>query len=375
MKLSADFNHPGGGVPSSQPVQTVAIEDQVNFFIETIRELVSNDELEDAAQIMRPFLEPLDDDMGQMAISLNARLRNINRERDEETITNEDYRVSRAKIRKAMLNYVNDELPQKIALRRRMEALKAMTTANPVVPLAPVGRTYEASPKGVLEKVIGDKNEMLPTAWLAKALLASKSVCRVLVGGRADGTGFLLKGGYVMTNAHVLPNAAKVAKAEIEFNFEEGENKTVRYKLDADSAKRSPVSALDYCIVKVIDNKKMPLKQWGYLELETREEVRKGDAANIIQHPGGGVKQLAFRANDVISVWGNKVFYMADTDHGSSGSPVFNDQWKVIALHSRGTGADDGGMQINANGEKAAANQGFAIVAIAKEAGLVEAQP
>ncbi len=344
----------------------VEIGDQIEFFIKTIQELTANDQLEDAAQIMVQFLDPIDDSLSQTAIMLQARVRSLNRQCNEDTISDDDHRVERARIRKSMLGFANDEVPTRVRLKQQMEALLAMS-ARP----APTRRnTVLMPPQGVEEKIIGKKNEMVPTAWAAKALLAAKSVCRVLVGGRPDGTGFLIKGGYVVTNAHVLSTNDKVKKAEIEFAFEEGSAKTVKYKLDVNDVRRSPSEHLDYCIVKVKDNANKPLKQWGHLELELEIEVREGDNANIVQHPWGGVKQLAFRSNGIISVWDEKYFYIADTEEGSSGSPVFNDQWKVIALHSRGINEDEGGMVINEQGDEEPANMGFSIIAIAADAGL-----
>jgi V8-like Glu-specific endopeptidase len=355
-------------MPKSQQETPIQIGDQIEFFIKIIQDHTSNDQLEDAAQIMLKFLEPLDDDLHETAIMLAGRLKALNRDCDEDTITNEDHRVQRARIMRSMLNFVNEEVRTRVHLKQQSEAL----LANIGKPAASAQRrnTLLVPPQGLEEKIIGNKNEMVPTAWAAKAILASKSVCRVLVGGRPDGTGFLIKGGYVVTNAHVLPTDDKVKKAEIEFEFEEGSTKTTRYKLDVSDVRRSPQSRLDYCIVKVKDNDKKPLKQFGYLELELEMEVRTGDKANIVQHPWGGVKQLAFRSNDIISVWDTKYFYNADTDEGSSGSPVFNDQWKVVALHSRGANEDDGGMQINPEGDIKPANMGFSIMAIAEDAGL-----
>ena len=53
---------------------------------------------------------------------------------------------------------------------------------------------------------------------------------------------------------------------------------------------------------------------------------------------------------------------MTDTERGSSGSPVFNNDWKVIALHHAGKTEEDGGLVINpATGEKRGANEGILI--------------
>lgn len=71
---------------------------------------------------------------------------------------------------------------------------------------------------------------------------------------------------------------------------------------------------------------------------------------NIIQHPGGKAKQICIRNNRLLDMPGNEpgaaapeldpyLLYEADTERGSSGSPVCNDQWEVIALAPR-SGAD-----------------------------------
>jgi len=57
---------------------------------------------------------------------------------------------------------------------------------------------------------------------------------------------------------------------------------------------------------------------------------------NIIQHPNGEPKQLAIRNNQVVDELELFLHYRTDTDPGSSGSPVFNDQWEVVALHHSG---------------------------------------
>ncbi len=54
---------------------------------------------------------------------------------------------------------------------------------------------------------------------------------------------------------------------------------------------------------------------------------------NIIQHPGGSYKKVALRNNAVYSAEHPRLHYLADTLSGSSGSPVLDDSWSVIALH------------------------------------------
>jgi endonuclease G len=55
--------------------------------------------------------------------------------------------------------------------------------------------------------------------------------------------------------------------------------------------------------------------------------------ANVVQHPRGEVKRVAFRNNLVADADDSCVRYFTDTDFGSSGSPVCDDTWRVVALH------------------------------------------
>jgi V8-like Glu-specific endopeptidase len=54
---------------------------------------------------------------------------------------------------------------------------------------------------------------------------------------------------------------------------------------------------------------------------------------NIIQHPRGEPKRVAFRNNLVTAADAQLIRYFTDTDFGSSGSPVCGDDWRVVALH------------------------------------------
>jgi len=61
-----------------------------------------------------------------------------------------------------------------------------------------------------------------------------------------------------------------------------------------------------------------------------------GEYVNLVQHPEGEFKQIVLRENRLVSRLETVLHYMADTMPGSSGSPVFNDQWEVVALHHWG---------------------------------------
>jgi endonuclease G len=57
---------------------------------------------------------------------------------------------------------------------------------------------------------------------------------------------------------------------------------------------------------------------------------------NIIQHPLGLPKMIAIRNNYLTARTDRTLLYETDTQEGSSGSPVFNDTWDIVALHHWG---------------------------------------
>jgi endonuclease G len=79
-----------------------------------------------------------------------------------------------------------------------------------------------------------------------------------------------------------------------------------------------------------------------------------GEHVSIIQHPQGGPKQVALTANQVVNIFEHRLQYTTDTMPGSSGSPVFNDDWKVIAIHHEG-----GNLAINRRGDTMFVNEGI----------------
>ncbi|HEX6912958.1 MAG TPA: trypsin-like peptidase domain-containing protein, partial [Longimicrobium sp.] len=77
------------------------------------------------------------------------------------------------------------------------------------------------------------------------------------------------------------------------------------------------------------------------------DEHALGDFVNIIQYPAGGRKRVVVRENQLVVrqqlANGTEpvLQYVADTLDSSSGSPVFNDEWNVMALHHSTVPAGD----------------------------------
>jgi len=64
-----------------------------------------------------------------------------------------------------------------------------------------------------------------------------------------------------------------------------------------------------------------------------------GEALNVIHHPSGERKRVSIRFNRFVSQDDLWVRYESDSREGSSGAPVFNDQWEMVALYHGGISA------------------------------------
>jgi V8-like Glu-specific endopeptidase len=186
-----------------------------------------------------------------------------------------------------------------------------------------------------LEKIIGKKSTLVPINYLEIGLLRASSVARVLLPDGSSGTGFLVEGNILITNNHVLPDVDVAASALAQFNYQQT---SIGHAAPTDVFELSPQSFFktsaedDWTAVQVNGD---PTAKWGSLKLsEAHPEV--GDHVNIIQHAGGGFKQISFTANVIVFVGGGRVQYLTDTLPGSSGSPVFDTRWRVVALHHSG---------------------------------------
>jgi V8-like Glu-specific endopeptidase len=194
------------------------------------------------------------------------------------------------------------------------------------------------TPADVLEKIIGE-NTLRPISFLQQGLQVARSVGYIRIpinqGRFRAGTGLLVADDLLLTNNHVLPSSNLLSNTIICFNYEEnflGEPQSIdEYRAKLNGIFHTSQS-LDYTLVQ-LDGE--PGKKWGCLPL-LPQSISSGSRVNIIQHPWGQPKQISLQNNFVQYVGGNVVQYITSTLEGSSGSPVFNDAWEVVALHHAG---------------------------------------
>lgn len=148
--------------------------------------------------------------------------------------------------------------------------------------------------------------------------------------GSGSGTGFYCKyDGYhcIMTNNHVLGTKKEAKIAACHLDYEAGRHKQTTFELDPEGFWRTS-KRLDFTIVKVKDARSVAKRVPIPLRRCCADE---GDRAIVIQHPNGGRKMVD--EGFVVDTDDTSVWYAVDTEFGSSGSPVFNEYWELIALH------------------------------------------
>lgn len=180
--------------------------------------------------------------------------------------------------------------------------------------------------------------------FFSRGRRAADSVGRIMFqNGRVQGTGFLVGPGLLLTNNHVIETAADAASMCLQLDFElddQGVDRSATvFQLDPGRCFAwSPIDRLDFSLVAVgarISGSKH-LDDFGYIPLsDAGDKHMLGELANIIQHPDGRPKQVVLRENNLIGrdETVQVLHYLADTQPGSSGSPVLNNQWEAIALH------------------------------------------
>lgn len=196
----------------------------------------------------------------------------------------------------------------------------------------------------MLEKVTGRQSALVPISFLEKGIRCAAAVVRVRRSDHTFGSGFVIEGNLLVTNHHVLGDKAAASSAAIEFNVQrtvEGLAAQVASASCDPGAYFLSSASDDFTIVRLAGAPETP---WPALRLEL-VTVEAEDRVNIIQHPGGSEKQLSYFHNIVAFVGGGRVQYLTDTMPGSSGSPVFDKDWRVVAVHHSGGWIAEPGVQ------------------------------
>jgi len=244
---------------------------------------------------------------------------------------------------------VEAESPERVQARLGRLALAAKAPMRPLAVMPSLAPTLTETIG--LERVLGSP-DFVDINFVELALAVARFVGRINIRsplGRSVGygTGFMVSPTLLLTNHHVLESAEAAAASEVEFDYQNDRNgrplPIVGFALEP--ARFFMTSAeLDFTLVAVSErsSRGIALNRYGWSRLIGAEgKALLGEHLNIVQHPRGEAKQIVLRSNELVDLFDDYAHYVTDTEPGSSGSPVYNDQWEVVALHHAGVPARD----------------------------------
>lgn len=226
---------------------------------------------------------------------------------------------------------------------------------------------------GDFEKVFG-ADRFVSLDWYRRGLARCAAVARIgRERTRGVGTGFLVQGSslhgslgeglYLLTNAHVISEKpeqpATITPAEAVVTFEGlvgAEQRTWRVARVVFSSR---IGELDATLVQ-LDQEVPGVEPYPIAtSLPTLGDEQR--RVFVVGHPLGGGLSFSLQDNLLLDSDARVLHYRTPTEPGSSGSPVFNDQWGLIALHHAGR-ADM--RKLNGKPGTYEANEGISILAI-----------
>ncbi len=271
--------------------------------------------------------------------------------------------------RAAYLEQPRDAKLQRVYEKFGMAPAVAVQEAGGAVPAAPRQATATA-----LEAMVKPHLKLVDLGvWRDRLAKVEGQVCRIEYEGRARGTGFLVGPDLVLTNYHVLEGViqGKQKPDIVGFRFDykmiadgsrnDGEaiplhaenwllNSSPYSRAEGDNApdREAPAAyELDYALVRLARSLGSepvgkgaaagPSRGWIALP-QNQPGLGTGMPLLIAQHPDGLPLKLAMDTNSIIKVNdnGTRVRYATNTESGSSGSPCFDMDWTLVALHHMG---------------------------------------
>jgi hypothetical protein len=161
----------------------------------------------------------------------------------------------------------------------------------------------------VLEKVI-NVNDFLEIRYLDAGTRAARAVGRITIRdererNRGYGTGSLVSPRLLLTNHHVLPDAATAKYSVVEFNYQDDVDRkplrSVQFGFDPDSFFVAD-KPRDFALVAIAATAE-ELAEFGFNPLIPAEgKAIVGEYVTIVQHPNGEKKQLVLRDQQIIDV-------------------------------------------------------------------------
>lgn len=172
-----------------------------------------------------------------------------------------------------------------------------------------------------------------------KALAARSAVGRIeSPKGTGIGTGVLIRKNLLLTCDHIF-SKSQATKAWVRFNYTTGSYALDSdvFELELDTATRS--SQLDYASVRVKGEPRPRTANLIDAILDSNQEIR------LIHHPQGQHVVISDLGR-IVQVGEDYIDHNISTDEGSSGAPIFNRDWQIVAIHRGNLGIGRAGRSL-----------------------------
>lgn len=187
------------------------------------------------------------------------------------------------------------------------------------------------------EKLMAERATFLDVSYLAKGAKAAQAVVKLRMKFGEIwyfGTAFLVSPTRLLTAFHnVQSEGVRATEIQAIFDYEvavggaEAEGIRVACRMDTAQGEAED----DWAVID-IDTPRDGVTPLTLAKMPAQTQ----DRVAIIQHPGGMAKQVALHNNLVTYADDTRLQYLTDTLKGSSGAPVFNGDWEVVAVHHAG---------------------------------------
>jgi len=172
--------------------------------------------------------------------------------------------------------------------------------------------------------------------WYRQGLDRARAVGRISIAGKATATCFLVSPRHVLAPWHVISSSEDVDDCAVVFESAgEGAGEMRRAKAVVWS---SGSAELDATILEL----ESPVSGASALSLSRSGQVRfsTGDKVIVVGYPYGGALSFSLSESAIVAVNDQLVHYRTPTSPGSSGSPVFDGNWNLLAMHHSGQTRD-----------------------------------
>ncbi|QHG19958.1 trypsin [Nostoc sp. ATCC 53789] len=163
-----------------------------------------------------------------------------------------------------------------------------------------------------------------------KALAARNTVGRIESPiGNPIGTGVLITNDLLLTCNHIF-SKSQVQKAWVRFGYKAGKYESEKDILELNIIPNN--SRFDYALLKI-----NPQTQQKAISIDETSILDSGQNIRIIHHPQGNPVIIS-DFGQITQVGEDYIDHNVKTDDGSSGAPIFNRQWELIAIHQGNPG-------------------------------------